>query len=163
MMKVSSIAGRSKSKTAPKIEPPKRVGHSAEMQMIRLFQRKQINEKELKAGLGYINDFIIAGMAGYYAHVHYHMAGVNVDSKINANDNYSPSEFQLAARYRLDKSEKRLGQLAASCFYHVLGLGMTMRDFAHKISSTGHQGKIRILSPHQAMGVFLGGLSVLAE
>ncbi len=136
---------------------------SAENLLLQLYEKSLITEAELRAGLRYVHDFLASGMQGHYAKVHYDNVGINAVISPHANDNLSPTEWQMAARYRIKQTDKRLGQLAASCFYHVLGLGISLRDYAHRISSAGYQGHKRMISPSQAKAILLSGLACVAD
>ncbi len=142
----------------PKFKPTQ-----AESILVRLHENGQINDAEFKNGMQYAFDFMIAAMQGHFAKTHYDVIAIDGIGYSHANDNLTPTEMQIIARNRIKLAEKKVGNLAASCFYHVLGLGMTIRDYAHKISQGGYQGQKRYLSPHQAMGVLLSGLASLSD
>ncbi|TAH36548.1 MAG: hypothetical protein EYC62_02575 [Alphaproteobacteria bacterium] len=161
MNKHSKSRSNSKSKDNNADKPAVRL-ISAESLLLQLYEKAQISENELKAGLRYVHDFLTSGLQGHYAKVHYDIVGIN-SLPAHANDNFSPGELQIAARQRIKHTEKRLGHLAASCFYHVLGLGISLRDYAHRISRAGYQGHKRLISPSQAKAILLSGLSCLAD
>ncbi len=134
-----------------------------EATLIRLFNKKRITEQELRAGMCYIMDFKISGMMGYFSKTHYENISINNTPFPHANDNFTPTERQIVARQRLARIEARLGKLSASCLNHVLGLGMTVKDWAHKLHSGNSYGLNRKLNAEQAMGVLLAAISSLAE
>lgn len=140
-----------------------RLGLYGEELLLRLYKKGQIQESELKAGLIYVHHFYLTRMQGHYAHVHFDAVGIDGASFASANDNFTPTELQVAARVRLQQMEQKLGRLAASCFHNVLGLGMSLKDFAHKMTSGAYLGQKRNLSTHQAMGILLSGLGCLAK
>ena len=80
--------------------------------LLRLREKNQITDAELNAAIQYVRDFAIAQMQGHYARVHYESIGSQAISPAHANDNYTPSEQQIAARQRLSYREKILGPMA---------------------------------------------------
>lgn len=136
---------------------------TAESLLLRLYRRQQITEAELKAGLQYAHSFALARMQGHFAHSHFDMTGLTAAPFAHANDNFTPSEARIAARFHVQRVEQLLGQLGASCFHNVLGLGMSLRDFAHKISSGAYLGQRRNITANQALGILLSGLASLAR
>jgi len=146
------------SQSTPQYRP-----HHAEKLLIKLHHKKYITQDELRAGLRYARDFALSGMTGHFAHVHYDVVGINGTPAAHANDNFTPSEMQIAARQRLKIYDRLLGPLMAGCFYHIIGMGYSMRDFAHRAGHGGYAGVRKSLSPSEVMGILLSGLSLLAQ
>lgn len=137
--------------------------HHSEKLLLRLFHKKYIDENELRAGLRYARDFALSGMTGHYAHVHYESCGLGGLHANHANDNFSPTEMQIAARQRLKHYDRCLGPLVAGCFYYIIGMGFSVRDFAHRAGSGHYAGLRKALSAPEVMGVLLSGLSLLSD
>lgn len=131
--------------------------------LLRLRAKNQITDAELNAAIHYVRDFMLAQMQGHYARVHYESIGSQGTSPAHANDNYTPSEQQIAARQRLHNREKFLGPMAAAILYYVLGLGMSIQDFAHRLGQGKYLGVCKKINNTQANGLLLGAIARLGE
>lgn len=136
---------------------------SVEKFLHKLFEKKQLSEAEWRASLSYVHDFAMAKMHGHYSRVHYEDIGMSASQNTHANDNYEPGERIIAARNRLHQREQILGRTATQVLYHVLGLGMSLQDYAHRLRDGGYGGVPKPLNPSQVNGLLLAAIARLAE
>ncbi|MGE0251979.1 MAG: hypothetical protein AB7G80_05115 [Dongiaceae bacterium] len=129
--------------------------------LTRLYRSRRISGQELAAGQAYSRDLQIAGLTGRYARSSWQplsSAQTGPDTSINIQ----LSDGRIAAQERLKRRDALLGPLAASCLFHILGHGLSAKDWAHRIRSTPVAGISRDFNQHQAVGFFIAALGLLA-
>ena len=147
----------------PSAQAANKQDRSVEKILLRLYEKKYISEIEWRAAMSYVADFAKAKMQGHYARVHYEDIGMGGTQTNHANDNYNPSEQIAAARLRMYHRDQALGRTAAEILYYVLGLGMSLQDYTHRLSNGGYSGTRRCINPTQANGLLLAAIARLAE
>ncbi|CAB4141035.1 hypothetical protein UFOVP413_12 [uncultured Caudovirales phage] len=133
--------------------------------LFRMLKKGNIDEDEYLAGEHYVRIFHAARLDASFAASSW--SGINGTAKMGMRTDPSfrmlnVSERAIEARKRIDTIEKMVGAVSGSVLRNVLGMNMSLADWAHRVSSGEWPHLTRHISGHQAMGILVSCLGCMA-